>query len=177
MRSNLVQCNPVPDQTQYFTLFGGLTFSSFLGTLVLLRHCGIFLSVWHAGQGEACNFYFYLGWKSETCGKKYNLVANTFFSWVSFLKKILRDSDKFSGEPELCWWGTGTVVAALCSMGISTVLSVVVILNSTSGIPLMSLETAVSLSNPLPQPTEPDPRNAWVWVHSIDRTRKIGVRW
>jgi hypothetical protein len=38
---------------------------------------------------ERCVKNFDLGRKSETRGKKYNIVANAFFSWVSFLKKIL----------------------------------------------------------------------------------------
>ena len=35
--------------------------------------------------------------KSETHGTKYNLVANVFISWVSFLKRIL--SITFCGNP------------------------------------------------------------------------------
>jgi hypothetical protein len=81
------------DSRSYFTSFGGLAFSSFLGTLISLRHCS---------TREVCNFFIWAE-KSETRGKKYNIVAKAFFSWVSFLKKIFQDSDEFSGEPELCW--------------------------------------------------------------------------
>jgi hypothetical protein len=47
-------------------------------------------------------YFFDLAEKNETRGKKYNHVANAFFSWVSFLKRFFRNSDKYSGEPELC---------------------------------------------------------------------------
>jgi hypothetical protein len=54
--------------------------------LISLRHCGMFDT---QAQGEVCIFFLIWVEKSETRGKKYNLVANAFFSWVSFLKKIL----------------------------------------------------------------------------------------
>ena len=73
------------DSRNDFTPFGSLTFSSFLGMPILLRHCGILTPA----QGEVCKKILIWVEKSETHGKKYNIVANAFFSWVSFLKKIL----------------------------------------------------------------------------------------
>ena len=61
------------------------TFSSFLGTLISLRHCGILTQA----QGEVCKKFWFGSKKVKHVGKKYNIVANAFFSWVSFLKKIL----------------------------------------------------------------------------------------
>jgi hypothetical protein len=54
--------------------------------LISLRHCGAFECSTHRLK-ERC-VMIWVG-KRETCGKKYNLAANTFFSWVSFLKRIL----------------------------------------------------------------------------------------